>query len=83
MIGQYLAEIQLLENLQSDSAKKFYIEKILRLKLVLWSRPGSQMLNAHLKFKKNKNDTLHFKLNPPVGVSKSLISEPLRLNRII
>ncbi len=52
------------------------------LKLVLCSRPGSQMLNSHLKYK-NKKDTLNVKLEPPVGVSKSLISESLRLNRII
>ncbi len=38
------------------------------------------MLNSHLKKKK---DTLNVKLEPPVGVSKSLISESLRLNRII
>ncbi len=53
------------------------------LRLVLCSRPGSQMLNSHLKFqkkqKKNK-DTLNVKLEPPVGVSKSRISESLRLN---
>ncbi len=54
------------------------------LRLVLWSRPGSQMLNSHLKFKKKKKkDTLNVKLEPPVGVIKSLISESLRLNRII
>ncbi len=52
------------------------------LRLVLCSRPGSQMLNSHLKLKKLK-DTLNVKLEPPVGVSKSLISESLRLNRII
>ncbi len=28
MIGQYLAEIQLFENLESEGAKKKYIEKI-------------------------------------------------------
>ncbi len=54
------------------------------LRLVLCSRPGSQMLNSHLKLKINKSkDTLNVKLEPPVGVSKSLISESLRLNRII
>ncbi len=51
------------------------------LRLVLCSRPGSQMLNSHLK--KKKKDTLNVKLEPPVGVSKSLIRESLRLNRII
>ncbi len=30
-----------------------------------------------------KKDTLNVKLEPPVGVSKSLIRESLRLNRII
>ncbi len=34
------------------------------------------------KINKSK-DTLNVKLEPPVGVSKSLISESLRLNRII
>ncbi len=54
------------------------------LRLVLCSRPGSQMLNSHLKLKINKSkDTLNVKLEPPVGVSKSLIRESLRLNRII
>ncbi len=55
------------------------------LRLVLCSRPGSQMLNSHLKLKNKsiKKDTLNVKLEPPVGVSKSLISESLRLNRII
>ncbi len=54
------------------------------LRLVLCSMPGSQMLNSHLKLKINKSkDTLNVKLEPPVGVSKSLISESLRLNRII
>ncbi len=52
------------------------------LGLVLCSRPGSQMLNSHLKYK-NTKDTLNVKLEPPVGVSKSLIRESLRLNRII
>ncbi len=32
---------------------------------------------------KYKRVTLNVKLKPPVGVSKSLISESLRLNRII
>ncbi len=56
------------------------------LRLVLCSMPGSQMLNSHLKLKKKKKqskDTLNVKLEPPVGVSKSLIRESLRLNRII
>ncbi len=54
------------------------------LRLVLCSRPGSQMLNSHLKLKNNKSkDTLNVKLEPPVGVSKSVIRESLRLNRII
>ncbi len=53
------------------------------LRLVLCSMPGSQMLNSHLKLKKKSKDTLNVKLEPPVGVSKSLISESLRLNRII
>ncbi len=54
------------------------------LRLVLCSMPGSQMLNSHLKLKINKSkDTLNVKLEPPVGVSKSLIRESLRLNRII
>ncbi len=54
------------------------------LRLVLCSMPGSQMLNSHLKLK-NKEIQIYFnvKLEPPVGVSKSLISESLRLNRII
>ncbi len=51
------------------------------LRLVLCSRPRSQMLNSHLKYKNKK--ILNVKLEPPVGVSKSLISESLRLNRII
>ncbi len=52
--------------------------------LVLCSMPGSQMLNSHLKLKINKSkDTLNVKLEPPVGVSKSVIRESLRLNRII
>ncbi len=56
-----------------------------RLKTGLCFRPGSQMLNSHLKFKKKEKskDTLNVKLKPPVGISKSLISESLRLNRII
>ncbi len=42
------------------------------------------MLNSHLKLKINKSkDTLNVKLEPPAGVSKSLLSESLRLNRII
>ncbi len=50
------------------------------LRLLLCSMPGSQMLNSHLKLKINKSkDTLNVKLEPPVGVSKSLISESLRL----
>ncbi len=54
------------------------------LRLVLCSMPGSQMLNSHLKLKINKSkDTLNVKLEPPAGVSKSLIRESLRLNRII
>ncbi len=54
------------------------------LRLVLCSMPGSQMLNSHLKLKKNKSkDTLNVKLEPPVGVSKSQLRESLRLNRII
>ncbi len=54
------------------------ITNIPRLRLVLCSRPGSQMLNSHLKLKINKSkDTLNVKLEPPVGVSKSLISESL------
>ncbi len=40
--------------------------------------PGSQMLNSHLKLKINKSkDTLNVKLEPPAGVSKSLIRESL------
>ncbi len=40
------------------------------------------MLNSHLKLKINKSkDTLNVKLEPPVGVSKSLIRESLRLNK--
>ncbi len=36
------------------------------------------MLNSHLKLKINKSkDTLNVKLEPPVGVSKSLIRESL------
>ncbi len=55
-----------------------------RLKTGFVLHPGSQMLNSHLKLKINKSkDTLNVKLEPPVGVSKSLISESLRLNRII
>ncbi len=55
------------------------------LRLVLCSMPGSQILNSHLKLKKinQSKDTLNVKLEPPVGVSKSLISESLRLNRIL
>ncbi len=55
------------------------------LRLVLCSRPGSKILNSHLKLKKinTSKDTLNVKLKPPVGVSKSLIRESLRLNRII
>ncbi len=53
------------------------------LRLVLCSMPGSQMLNSHLKLKNKSKDALNVKLEPPVGVSKSLISESLRLNRII
>ncbi len=54
------------------------------LRLILCSMPGSQMLNSHLKKKKEKSkDTLNVKLEPPVGVSKSLIRESLRLNIII
>ncbi len=46
--------------------------------------PGQGLLNSHKKKKKKKSkDTLNVKLEPPVGVSKSLISESLRLNRII
>ncbi len=60
------------------------LQKPSDLRLVLCSMPGSQMLNSHLKLKINKSkDTLNVKLEPPVGVSKSLISESLRLNRII
>ncbi len=48
------------------------------LRLVLCSMPGSQMLNSHLKLKINKSkDTLNVKLEPPAGVSKSLIRESL------
>ncbi len=40
------------------------------------------MLNSHLKLKINKSkDTLNVKLEPPAGVSKSLIRESLRLNK--
>ncbi len=53
------------------------------LRLVLCSMPGSQMLNSHLKLINKSKDTLNVTLEPPVGVSKSLISESLRLNRII
>ncbi len=53
------------------------------LRLVLCSMPGSQMLNSHLNDLNVKLVTLNVKLEPPVGVSKSLISESLRLNRII
>ncbi len=38
----------------------------------------------HARINQNKSkDTLNVKLEPPVGVSKSLISESLWLNRII
>ncbi len=48
------------------------------LRLDLCSMPGSQMLNSHLKLKINKSkDTLNVKLEPPAGVSKSLIRESL------
>ncbi len=55
------------------------------LRLLLCFMPGSHMLNCNLKFKKTKQSkvTLNVKLEPPVGVSKSLIRESLRLNRII
>ncbi len=44
----------------------------------------ARVTNVKQSFEIQKSkDTLHVKLEPPVGVSKSLIRESLRLNRII
>ncbi len=44
----------------------------------------ARVTNVKWSFEIQKSkDTLNVKLEPPVGVSKSLISESLRLNRII
>ncbi len=44
---------------------------------------ATNILQRLKTIKKNQKDTLNVKLEPPVGVSKSLIRESLRLNRII
>ncbi len=51
------------------------------LRLVVCSRVTNIEYSFEIIFK--KKDTLNVKLEPQVGVSKSLISESLRLNRII
>ncbi len=58
------------------------IPQRLKTGFVLQARVSN--VNSHWNKKINQSkDTLNVKLEPPVGVSKSLISESLRLNRII
>ncbi len=55
----------------------------LKTGFVLHARVTNVKQSFEIKKINKSKDTLNVKLEPPVGVSKSLIRESLRLNRII
>ncbi len=50
LLGQYLTEIQLFENLESEGAKNIYIQKNVPLKLSKWSSQQCILLIKNLVF---------------------------------